>query len=295
MLMNPITSLKQVLDDADFLPDYLVRGWKKSPVYIDEDVELHEENRKLDEHLWRVCFETDKHTGDKKLRMPFDFLRVYGPKGKSFPVWNYIHTDQGQLNLLHHAVTNHVRLCFFSSSKIVLNNVGGKDVFMETRSVAKIYIRGQLFGMFDSTGELSKNKLPKEFFRVFDRHEEFRRMISYAETLSCVFLSSSHHPALVSPDPRGRSVEWLAPRSHIVLIHRSCGINNAKFATGSKTETTAKYSQSIKKISHARRAHFRILRSPRFIRKIGAKIFVKSTWVGPKEWEDATGQVYKII
>jgi hypothetical protein len=55
-------------------------------------------------------------------------------------------------------------------------------------------------------------------------------------------------------------------------------------------------SAELTRMAHNRRAHQRTLRSERFRYARGKTIWVKATWVGPKEWKDAGGrQIYRIL
>jgi len=45
---------------------------------------------------------------------------------------------------------------------------------------------------------------------------------------------------------------------------------------------------------HRRRGHFRELRSPRFVRKCGQKVWTRPAWVGPETWE-ANGKSYRVL
>lgn len=91
--------------------------------------------------------------------------------------------------------------------------------------------------------------------------------------------------------PCGKSVLWQSAREHYVLLHKSHSANKAE-SVGRKTIDDG---PCILRIAHSRRAHFRLLRSPKFKNKQGQRIWVQSAWVGPKEWTDRSGQIYQII
>ncbi len=103
--------------------------------------------------------------------------------------------------------------------------------------------------------------------------------------------SPANHIAAVYPKKQGKSVQWLNSRLHYVLLHRSHPANSATVAEGQVVATDDHY---LKRTAHTRRAHARVLRSPRFKNKIGQTIFIRSCWVGPKEWEQS-GSIYKLV
>lgn len=91
--------------------------------------------------------------------------------------------------------------------------------------------------------------------------------------------------------PNGKSVLWEKAREHFVFIHKSHPANSQE----SFNKKTISDGNTIDRVAHSRRAHFRLLRSPKFKNKAGQKIWIKSSWIGPKEWADQSGQIYKII
>lgn len=88
-----------------------------------------------------------------------------------------------------------------------------------------------------------------------------------------------------------RSVEWKKAREHYVLLHKSHAANK-KDAVG---KHVIEGGGTLERSAHSRRAHYRMLRSPRFRHKVGQRVWVASAWVGPKEWTDRSGQIYKIV
>lgn len=96
--------------------------------------------------------------------------------------------------------------------------------------------------------------------------------------------------ASVHPDKQGKSVEWIKARTHYVLIHKAHPANQKEIQAGAKVKEDEK---SIKRQAHSRRAHVRILRSPRFKNKVGQTIRVKACWVGPDEWKQF-GSIYRM-
>jgi hypothetical protein len=104
------------------------------------------------------------------------------------------------------------------------------------------------------------------------------------------YMSPQNFVAKVSPDKKGKTVEWLESRTHYVLLNRNHPANSKTAKRGSKISPGDEY---IKKRAHSRRAHARILRSPRFKNKVGQTIRVKACWVGPDEWRQF-GSIYRM-
>lgn len=101
----------------------------------------------------------------------------------------------------------------------------------------------------------------------------------------------SNFVASVTPDKKGKSVEWVKARTHYVILHKAHPANSKDVSSGS---TVTRSDESIKRQAHTRRAHARILRSPRFRNKVGLTIYVKATWVGPSEWKES-GSIYRMV
>lgn len=113
-------------------------------------------------------------------------------------------------------------------------------------------------------------------------------------TSICWFIRESTSPsnfiASVTPDKSGKSVEWTRARTHYVVIHKAHPANSKDVKIGSKVATSA---ETLKRQAHSRRAHARVLRSPRFRNKVGQTIRVKACWVGPDEWKQF-GSIYRM-
>ena len=93
------------------------------------------------------------------------------------------------------------------------------------------------------------------------------------------------------PIPAGKSVLWQKAREHYVLLHKTHAANKRE-SVGKKMIEDGPL---VDRIAHSRRAHYRLLRSPKFRHKQGQRIWVQSAWVGPKEWTDRAGQIYRIV
>jgi hypothetical protein len=87
---------------------------------------------------------------------------------------------------------------------------------------------------------------------------------------------------------QGRSVQWVESKSHFVILGREHGkmLNNSK-----KFESNG----AVTRAMHNRRAHKRLLQAERFKNKRGQSVWVKSSWVGPKEWQGTDKKIYKVV
>jgi hypothetical protein len=94
--------------------------------------------------------------------------------------------------------------------------------------------------------------------------------------------------ASVTPNKKGKTIAWLKARTHYVILNRKHPANTKGLTSGGKVVTTQ---QSLKRQAHCRRAHTRLLSNPRYKGKVGLRINVRATWVGPKEWEQE-GSIY---
>lgn len=104
------------------------------------------------------------------------------------------------------------------------------------------------------------------------------------------YLAPYNFAAVVSPDRPNKSVEWLRAREHYTVIHRKHPANNSNFVSGARIETE----HGLSRLAHSRRAHTRLLQSAKYKNKRGQRVFIKATWVGPREWSDTAGQIYRI-
>lgn len=112
-----------------------------------------------------------------------------------------------------------------------------------------------------------------------------------SKMMSFLFLTNhpAHHTVRVSPSSSrcaGRSVEWVAARSHYVVVdsgdNRRAGLG---FAPKGVTQRAV----------HWRRTHWRTLSSERFKNKRGQRILIRRSWVGPTQWQDNNGQQYQVV
>lgn len=118
--------------------------------------------------------------------------------------------------------------------------------------------------------------------------------INYYRAISTIcyeYLAPHNFQAIVRPDTPGKSVEWMKAREHYTIIHRHHPANSAAVKAGSVVSSEG----HLQRIAHSRRAHTRLLRSPKFRYKMGQRVSVKATWCGPKEWKDTAGQTYQIL
>lgn len=107
-------------------------------------------------------------------------------------------------------------------------------------------------------------------------------------------MSPTTHVAVVKPAQENRSVEWLRARTHYTLIAHGHPANTKGIYEGARI--AANRAEELQRMAHNRRAHFRTLKAERFRFARGSQVFVRATWVGPKEWRDeGSRQIYRIL
>jgi hypothetical protein len=123
------------------------------------------------------------------------------------------------------------------------------------------------------------------------------RLSEHIMLLSAAFLfdvnSPANHVARISPQPAGRSVEWLAAREHYVILDRRHEANKATLAKGATVEADA--GRTLDRVAHSRRAHWRHFESDKFKAAKGTRKWIKSIWIGPAEWQDQGGSIYRLV
>ena len=92
----------------------------------------------------------------------------------------------------------------------------------------------------------------------------------------------------VTPQAKGRSVEWIKAREHYLVIGRKLAVNLRE----RKSNPT---DHELKRAAHWRIAHFRRLMSDKFKHKRGMLVPVKETWVGPDQWVGSDCKTYKVV
>jgi hypothetical protein len=90
------------------------------------------------------------------------------------------------------------------------------------------------------------------------------------------------------PADDSRSVEWRLSREHYLVLLRKDVIELQR-TRGAPT------SEHIRRSAHDRREHLRELRSEKFTHQRGTRVHVKSTWVGPREWEGTDRKIYRVV
>ncbi len=109
-------------------------------------------------------------------------------------------------------------------------------------------------------------------------------------------MSPAFHLAEVKPDQPGRSVEWTRQRTHYTLIHHGHPVSKMKPSQNGLLTVNVDKNEELTRMAHARRAHYKTLRHPRYRFMRGKTIFVRAAWVGPKEWrEEGSKQIYRIL
>lgn len=124
--------------------------------------------------------------------------------------------------------------------------------------------------------------------------ELYRQLIGSVVAFAVDSMSPNIHMATVQPAEPGRSVQWIKARTHYTLITHGHPANKATVKHGESIASDT--SGELTRMAHNRRAHYKTLKHERYKYARGRRIFVKATWVGPKEWKDEGGkQIYKIL
>jgi hypothetical protein len=214
--------------------------------------------------------------------MPFPDIRVYvrtvfGSAISSQNEWLlviYSKPDELRVFCVCHSVTDKLT----GETKVSKSNTGVGFIIHNTlESKRAFYVDGEPVE-------------PKVFSsqRDLDQYDQAARSALFAFLTN--LMNPHMHKASVRPNKKGKSVEWTRQRTHFVFIHKSHKANSASFVGKADLE-----SDHILRMAHSRRAHYRILRHPKYKHKVGLKIRVKSCWVGPKEWQGNSGQIYRIV
>jgi hypothetical protein len=111
--------------------------------------------------------------------------------------------------------------------------------------------------------------------------------------LSWLYSSGFMQPVTVSP-PQAKAaahpVKWKQAREYYTVVHRRHEANSKHSKEG---QTYLNKTNIL--TAHARRAHTRILKSPRWGASMGKQVWVRSAWVGPRQWIDhASKQIYRV-
>lgn len=109
-------------------------------------------------------------------------------------------------------------------------------------------------------------------------------MLEFVSIVNC----PRHFITRVRPNATHRSVEWINKKTHFIIL-------SPEHARNVRSGHRAPLDGKITKAMHKRRAHFRTLKSEKYTHKKGFKIWVKATWVGPKEWIDTQNNSYLVL
>lgn len=161
-----------------------------------------------------------------------------------------------------------------------------KDVAVLHRAVS--VLQGQANAL-EALVELSEKTIPAG--STPELKDTFMALYGTVLLIAYNYLAPQNFMARVTPAKEGKSVEWLRAREHYTVIHRHHSANNAEVREGSVVSNTG----NSQRLAHSRRAHTKLLSHPRYKFKMGQRIFVRATWVGPKEWKDTAGQTYQIL
>jgi hypothetical protein len=126
--------------------------------------------------------------------------------------------------------------------------------------------------------------------------EVYAQLIGGLVAFSDDAMSPNVHLATVEPATNGepRSVQWVKARTHYTFISHGHPANKKGVGVGSRVPSDP--TKELTRMAHNRRAHYKHLQHPRYRFARGRRIFVRATWVGPKEWRDEGGkQIYRIL
>jgi len=140
--------------------------------------------------------------------------------------------------------------------------------------------------------------VPSAKHAELDTTDEAQAMVNGMVSSAAVFvlsaMSPNVHVAQVRPDRPNKSVQWTEARTHYTLISHGHPANSKEVSHGESVRVDRE--GELTRMAHSRRAHYKTLRHERYRFARGKRIFVKATWVGPKEWKDeGSKQIYKIL
>lgn len=178
--------------------------------------------------------------------------------------------------------------------------------YQENMMIVKVFLNPSgVAGMADWSVRAFSHKTGKEITQgkhgelILEKHRQDALdrtvgiLIASLEIISKEFLRPGNHVAKVEPEQRpGKSVQWVQAREHYTVINRNHAANNKNITHGSTVHQNE--SSHITRIAHTRRAHDRVLRSEKFKAMRGKTIQIASVWIGPPEWKDTAGQIYRI-
>lgn len=279
--MNPITSFDKVLAVVPKELKLVVQNWRSTPVFVDEEVDQSEGTVapvKLDDpEILRLIVTK----GSNHYNLPFPAMRVFIPAGKLPAFWHFIYSERWGVRLLTY-VDDDNKYWEYRAGYLVPHFEGDepKDAIFQFKQMLSGLGSKEVIDY--RTGDYPKLR------SRFDYNTD--HFLPYVGSLAYRFMVPSIHVATVHPSTQGKSVEWINRRTRIVMLHKSCSMNR-KGATSRDLVSE----RELTRVAHSRRAHTRLLSSPRFKNKVGKRVHVRSSWVGPHSWEDSSGQVYRIL
>lgn len=280
-----------------------------NPVTFNDDFKLCFEKFKVARSALEsplICWGEDKSTevtldemneatgGDGEyIRLPFPAFRVFGNLGDSGVLQGEIKSAK---TVIFSGENSEVHAFMTAKGSDLLTWFSFKPAFLDGGKIREPnadMLRVLFFTA--STGEEINPHEAKDRFPDGDLGKHLslfaQRMLVSILKLVRDFQNPHFHLCRITPPiPMGKTILWQKQREHYVLLHKNHPAN--------KPDSHGKIINSepqVLRIAHSRRAHFRILRSPKFKNKVGQKIWIKSAWIGPKEWTDRSGQIYKIV
>lgn len=268
----------------------------KSPVFV---YECRKESLTVEEHAWCAAnILNERRTVPEKL--PYKMFTLYRPRpddgadgtqylkqieqrsGHVFTDETIYHVFSGGNNVFDPSGKPYRSLLTVARQ----DKIDGKSCWfllhmngeVKNGAVVSLWVDGKAIEVGEVQGD--KSELTKEMIAA-----TIETIMQFAfDTMShfCVHLK-------VSPKHTdGKSVEWHMARTHYLVIGR-------KQAEQCRRECRGPSSGEIVRAAHWRRAHFKLLTSPRFTNKRGQRVPVKQAWVGPDEWTGLDGKIYKVM
>lgn len=225
--------------------------------------------------LWHKLYAPQEWSDKPFLRMPFRNTLLYCEKGKMPPFCHWITTYPDVIESLHWCVTDDFAVFRRGENFIPMPRKDG---------IGMKFDLGECFGLHGG----KKFSVPDdEQWRV---KADMIQNFSFYTRIAYYFAYPANAVVQVTPRKTGKSVEWVKSREHFIIIGQEAKESVVWYAVaGRKLPTT------LIRGAHPRIGHERTLSSPKFTRKQGLTIWIRDTWVGPREWESEDGgTIYKI-
>lgn len=172
---------------------------------------------------------------------------------------------------------------------VLESKTGGVTVFVDKGGISGVcfgsYSRPVKLHQFVAWGRYSTGREDHEYKVAVKA--AFRHVVAFCR----LFQAGFTHVAAIRPINENKSVEWCKAQEHYVLLTSRHPAN-----TDGGNQMNYDENEVIRRMAHRVRAHKRVLRSPRFRKKMGQTIWIQEQWRGPKEWiNKRSRQIYRWI